>query len=205
MRRFPSALAAVLLAGVALPALPALAQAPATPPSAGAPAPAAPATGAPPAAAPAPGALATAPVLPPVSPEAHAEAAKLTAMIGVNRQSEQLVGIMRGQMIQLVMRSANKPPAEATKIVDEVLMPDFLAQESQLTNEIIDVWARNFTLDDLKGLEAFYQTPLGQKLIHTLPAVTQEGMQAGQSWGQRVYQAAITKHKDELILRGLKF
>lgn len=200
MRRIPLALAAVLLAGV--PTFAALAQAPAKPPAA---TPAKPPAGAPVAGAPVDGALATVPVLPPVSPEAHAEAAKLTEMIGVNRQSQQLVGIMRGQMIQLVMHSANKPPAEATKIVDEVLMPDFLAQQGQLTNDIVDVWARNFTLEDIKGLEAFYQTPLGQKLIHTLPAVTQEGMQAGQSWGQRIYQADIAKHKDELILRGLKF
>jgi uncharacterized protein len=195
MRRIPLALAAVLLAGTSFSVPHAQAQTPA------------------PAATPAPGAasnaaagsLSNAPALPPVSEEAHKQAAALTEMIGVNRQSTQLIGIMRGQMIQLVVRAGNKTPDDATKIVDEVLMPDFVAQQTELTNEIVDVWARDFTIDDLKGLQAFYQTPLGQKLIQTLPEVTQQGMQTGQAWGQRVYQAAITKHKDELILRGLKF
>ncbi len=199
MRRFPMGLAALLvLGGLAAPGVHAqTAPAPMTPAAP------APASGAAPAA-PA-GGIATAPVLAPVSADAHKEAAALTAMIGVNQTSQQLIGIMRAQMIQLVMRSGNKPQDEAMKIVDEVLMPDFLAQQGDLTNEIIDVWARNFTIDDLKGLEAFYQTPLGQKLIKTLPAVTQQGFQVGQAWGQRIYQAAIAKHKDELILRGLKF
>lgn len=158
------------------------------------------------------------PPVPPASPEAHREATALTEMIGVTKQSQQLIAIMRNQMIQLVMRAGAKPPAndptkpaemlkpeDATKIVDEVLMQEFVAQQEDLTTQIIDVWANNFTIDDLKGLRAFYNTPLGQKLITTLPAVTQQGMTAGQGWGQRVYQAAIQKHKDALIARGLRF
>jgi hypothetical protein len=158
------------------------------------------------------------PPMPAASPEAHKEAAALTEMIGVTRQTQQMIAIMRNQMIQLVMRAGAKPPAddpskpaelmkpeEAAKIVDELLMPEFIAQQNDLTNQIIDVWANNFTIDDLKGLRAFYNTPLGQKLIQTLPAITQQGMSAGQAWGQRVYQAAIQKHKDALIAKGLRF
>jgi hypothetical protein len=165
---------------------------------------------------------AAAPAIPPpvapASPEAHREAAALTEMIGVTKQSQQLISIMRNQMIQLVMRAGAKSPGgdptkpaemmkpdDASKIVDDLLMPEFGTQQAELTNQIIDVWASNFSLDDLKGLRAFYNTPLGQKLIQTLPAVTQQGMAAGQAWGQRVYQAAIQKHKDELIAKGLRF
>lgn len=141
----------------------------------------------------------------PITPESRKEAVTLTEMIGVSKQSQQLIAIMRGQMIQLVMRSGSKQQDEATKIVDEILMPDFVAQQAELTGQIVDVWAGSFTLDDLKGLIAFYKTPLGQKLIATLPAVTQQGMASGQAWGQRIYQAAIQKHRAELEGRGLKF
>jgi hypothetical protein len=183
MRQIPTALTVLLLA------------------TAGAAAQTAPAPVPAPAAAPTPGVAA----LTKPSPEAIKEATKLTEMIGVNHQAEQLLAIMRNQMIQLVMRSGNKQQADAAKIVDEVLMPDFTAQAGELSQDIIDVWASNFTVADLKGLEAFYNTPLGKKLIATLPAVTQQGMAAGQAWGQRVYKAAIQKHKDDLIARGLKF
>ncbi len=158
------------------------------------------------------------PPVPAASPEAHREAAALTEMIGVTKQSQQLIGIMRNQMIQLVMRAGAKPPAgdptkpaemmkpeDAAKIVDDILMPEFVSQQNELTTQIIDVWANNFTIEDLKGLRAFYNTALGQKLIQTLPAVTQQGMSAGQAWGQRIYQAAIQKHKDALIAKGLRF
>ncbi len=161
---------------------------------------------------------AIAPPVPPASPEAHKEAAALTAMIGVDKQSQQIINFMRNQMIQLVMRAGAKAPAndptrppellkpeDAAKIVDDLLIPDFVAQQADLNTQIIDVWGNNFTVEDLKGLRAFYATPLGKKLIATLPAVTQQGMSAGQAWGQRVYQASIVKHKDALIARGLRF
>ena len=159
-----------------------------------------------------------APPVPAASPEAHKEAAALTAMIGVDKQSQQIINFMRNQMIQLVMRAGAKAPAndptrppellkpeDAAKIVDDLLIPDFVAQQADLNTQIIDVWGNNFTVEDLKGLRAFYATPLGKKLIATLPAVTQQGMSAGQAWGQRVYQASIVKHKDALIARGLRF
>ena len=60
-------------------------------------------------------------------------------MIGGTKQSQQLIGIMRNQMIQLVMRAGAKPPAgdptkpaemmkpeDAAKIVDDILMPRYL-------------------------------------------------------------------------------
>ena len=146
------------------------------------------------------------PTLPPLTatPESRALAAQLTDMIGVNRTSQQLIAVMRAQIIQMVIRNAGKSPEESAKIVDEVLMPDFTSQEKDLTNAIVEVWASNFTVDDLKGLIDFYSTPLGKRLIATLPAITQQGMQAGQNWGRQIYQASIQKHKEELIARGLK-
>ena len=159
----------------------------------------------PPAPAPAPAPAAAAPAAAAISPEAHALATELTKMIGVDRQAQQLVAIMRGQMVQTVMRSGGKSAEDSAKIVDEVMMPDFIAQLPELNGLIIDAWASNFSVEDLKGLRAFYATPLGQKLISTLPAVTQQGMAASQGWGQRIYQASIQKHKAQLEGLGLKF
>ena len=164
----------------------------------------------PPAAAPAAPAQAPAaaaqPSLPPLTatPESRALAAQLTDMIGVNRTSQQLIAVMRAQIVQMVIRNTGKTPEESAKIVDEVMMPDFTSQEKELTNAIVEVWASNFTVEDLKGLIDFYSTPLGKRLIASLPAINQQGMQAGQTWGRQIYQASLQKHKDELTARGVK-
>ena len=111
---------------------------------------------------------------------------------------------MRAQIVQMVIRNSGKTPEESAKIVDEVIMPDFKSQEKELTDGIVEVWASNFTVEDLKGLIDFYSKPLGKRLFATLPTITQQSIQAAEAWGRQIYQASIQKHKEELIARGLK-
>ena len=161
----------------------------------------------PPATSPAPApAAASRPSLPPLTatPESRALAAQLPAMIGVGQTPQQLVDVLRAQIVQMVIRNSGKTPEESAKIVDEVIMPDFKSQEKELTDGIVEVWASNFTVEDLKGLIDFYSKPLGKRLIATLPTITQQSIQAAQAWGRQIYQASIQKHKKELIARGLK-
>jgi hypothetical protein len=35
-------------------------------------------------------------------------------------------------------------------------------------------------------MNAFYESPAGQKVLATLPAITQESMKIGQAWGEQV-------------------
>ena len=167
----------------------------------------------PPATTPAPApAAASRPSLPPLTatPESRALAAQLPMpMIGVGQTPQQLVDVLRAQIVQMVIRNSGKTPEESAKIVDEVIMPDFKSQEfksqeKELTDGIVEVWASNFTVEDLKGLIDFYSKPLGKRLFATLPTITQQSIQAAEAWGRQIYQASIQKHKEELIARGLK-
>jgi hypothetical protein len=48
--------------------------------------------------------------------------------------------------------------------------------------KMIDAYVANFTVDDLKGLLAFYQSPVGQKAIKTMPDVLRAGAAAEQDY-----------------------
>jgi hypothetical protein len=141
---------------------------------------------------------------PPVTSESHALAARVIDMTGADRDWQQFVAVMRTEIIQFVMRNSGKSQEESAKIVDEVLMPDFTSQENDLTNAIIDVWASNFSVEDLQGLIDFYSTPLGKRLITTLPSIAERTSAVSGAWGRQIYQRALQKHKDELIARGVR-
>lgn len=133
--------------------------------------------------------------------EAHA----MADLLNIPQQTRNIVQAMRNQMIQATVQASNKPLDQAAKIVDEVLMPDFNAAVPQLTEALLEPWAVNFSAADLKGLHEFYATPLGQRLLKTVPIVSQESLAAGQGWGQRTFQETVKKHIDDLHARGLKF
>lgn len=60
---------------------------------------------------------------------------------------------------------------------------------------VIPIYEKHLTHEDIKGMIAFYETPLGRKLIGVLPAIAQESMQAGQQWGLEVAKKVQEKLK----------
>ena len=59
---------------------------------------------------------------------------------------------------------------------------------------------KHLTLDDLKKIVAFYESPVGKKLGAVTPAITMEGMTAGQQLGMEL----VTLIQRELDAHGNK-
>lgn len=79
---------------------------------------------------------------------------------------------------QVVREKGTVPPdfeEHFAKITDEMMkgMPvDDIAQA------MIPAYQKHFNHGDIEAMNAFYASPVGQKVLEELPAVTQEGMQA---------------------------
>ena len=56
----------------------------------------------------------------------------------------------------------------------------------QLVDSIAVVYARNFTLQELDALTAFYQGPVGRRLRAVQPTLITESSAIGQRWGMRI-------------------
>jgi hypothetical protein len=69
------------------------------------------------------------------------------------------------------------------------------AKPSDFVDRVIPIYSRHFSEQDLDGLIAFYRTPLGQKVIHEMPATMTECMAAGQEWGRQLSAQMIAKAK----------
>ena len=63
----------------------------------------------------------------------------------------------------------------------------------ELIRMTIPIYDKHLTHDEIKGLIAFYQTPLGAKLIEKLPAIAQDSMLVGMKWGEEVAERAMAK------------
>ena len=51
--------------------------------------------------------------------------------------------------------------------------------QTTIIDKFKQLYAETFTAEELTELELFYQTPLGKKMLVTLPEVTQKGMEIG--------------------------
>ncbi|UPG72030.1 DUF2059 domain-containing protein [Roseomonas gilardii subsp. gilardii] len=137
-------------------------------------------------------------------PEALDAAQDLIRATGMAALMDQMITAMRGSIIEGMQRQSPRTPAgEIRKVMDEVLLPEFRARLPELTGAFAAIYAQNFSAAELRELVAFYGTPLGQKSLRLMPQIMQQGVALGQSWGRKVAEEAIAKHRQELRRRGL--
>jgi hypothetical protein len=88
----------------------------------------------------------------------------------------------------------------------DVVLPMVMETMLGRINELNDIWAiiyaRNFTVAELRDIRAFYRTETGQKLLAKMPAITQEGLVAGQKFGQSLAADFQQRIVDELRKKG---
>jgi|ERR1700710_602471 len=98
---------------------------------------------------------------------------------------------------QVLAQMMNTFKATNPKVPEEFwdqVMKEF--DSGTMIDLIVPIYDKHLTHDDVRGMLAFYQSPLGQKLISVTPAITQESMQAGQQWGLGIAQR-IQKQLEE--------
>ena len=69
----------------------------------------------------------------------------------------------------------------------------FASYHSAITDAVAAVYANNFTVPELREIEAFYRQPIGQKLVEKSRALAQQSSQAG--------EGAVRKATDDLRKR----
>lgn len=74
---------------------------------------------------------------------------------------------------------ANMEKVTVIETVREVVIGEF----PELKKQFVPVYDEHFTHEEIKRLIAFYNEPVGKKLIKTMPALTQRGMELGKQWG----------------------
>lgn len=60
-----------------------------------------------------------------------------------------------------------------------------------MTDQIVPIYARYFTAEEVEQLIAFHRSPLGQKVIAATPAIMKECMTVGQEWGRGLAERAM--------------
>jgi len=142
---------------------------------------------------------------PVVTEASRREARALGEKLGWESQVRGIINTLRTAIIVNVAQVNGKQPQEMIAVVDDLLMPDFVGDAGTLQGMIVEAWAGAFTADELGRLRTFYNTPLGDKLLRTIPQLNNVINQSGQTWAQKVYQQSQQKHAEEFAKRGFKF
>jgi hypothetical protein len=91
------------------------------------------------------------------------------------------------------------------KDLDEVgaqMRVEYALRTTELTNEIVRLYAQRFTEQELKEAVAFYKTPLGRKIIAEEPRILDESYARIQVWANKLSDEAMGRMRSEMKKRG---
>jgi len=105
-------------------------------------------------------------------PNEEALALELMALSGGAGVAEQTVALLAQQMRPAYPLVPEETWVEVFSAIDPDEVRGLMAQ----------VYTRHFTREELEELIAFYQSPIGKRLVELLPIVMQDSMMAGAQW-----------------------
>lgn len=95
------------------------------------------------------------------------------------------------KQVMYVYKSKNPYNADWNELEKEFLKTSI----NDLVEMLVPVYSRYMTIDDIKEMIKFYETPVGQKYAKNSPLIMQESMQVGQKWGEKIGKAIEEKIK----------
>lgn len=116
-----------------------------------------------------------------VSPEYEAAIRTLMDHTGVGNIGEAL----KANILQGIQRAM--PDVSTDKI--ETLAADINADI--VTDHMVTTFARHLTFEEVQEINAFLETPAGQKYLTTQPVIIREGIQYAETWARGVYTQIV--------------
>ena len=135
------------------------------------------------------------------SPEALTIARELVA---TSRAAENAT-LLLPSIVQLLKPAIVQGRPQVEKDFDLIaprLVESFKSRLDELTDQVVVIYATNFTVAEMKDITAFYREPAGQKFLAKAPVIAQQSMAAGQKLGAQLGRELQSRIIEELKKKG---
>jgi hypothetical protein len=139
--------------------------------------------------------------------EKKADINKLFELTGTRQTGALLANQISQQIISSIQVNNPTLPAKTFDIIREETgkaISEITTQQGGLFDLLVEVYHRYLSLEEIRGLISFYETPLGKKFIEVSPGIAQESLAIGMAWGQKLQPILNQRIKDRLSNDGIK-
>jgi hypothetical protein len=136
-------------------------------------------------------------------PAAIAKAKEVMAAAHSDKMADQMVTLMEKPLSQLIESANPGHGKEVADLLRERFIPEMRKRLPEFTDMAARIYAKHFTVEDLDQLVAFYDSPIGKKLVAEQSAMLAETSAVAQAWGQNLALEVLRKLAPEFRKRGL--
>jgi len=137
------------------------------------------------------------------TPEAAAAARELVVTMRTDEQLKTVLPLIFQQLKPTIVQGRPEVERDFNTIVP-LMMEAMTARLNEFVDAVAAIYAKNFTVEELREITAFYRGRAGQKFVQAMPAIAQQSLAMGQQFGQEVARDLQGRIIDELRKRGHK-
>jgi len=139
----------------------------------------------------------------PADPAAVAEAQTLMEKAGMRELTRQVARATLEQY-RVALEQANPGRTEDVAAVLALLDSELSKRMPKIMEAYARIYTLHFTLDELRQLNAFYDSPIGRKLVQETPGISAEAMAVGQAFNHEITTEVLRSLTPEMEKRELK-
>jgi hypothetical protein len=125
--------------------------------------------------------------------EKRANIGALLKDMGMLTNMNRIIDLLVPQIIGNLKKINREIPDAAWEEFTNICTDEMKRSLPELEEPVIAIYDDNFSADEVKQLVAFYQSPVGRKIVSQLPQLMQQSMTMGQSWGQQAGARAVER------------
>ena len=138
-----------------------------------------------------------------LTPAKRADIERLLEMTGATRTSRQMAAASVQHMLRTLKQAHPGIPQKALDTLPEEVAIVLEAQIGVFVAQIVPVYHRYFTAEEVRGMIGFYSTDLGRKAISAMPGLMSETMVIGREWGESLSSAIADRVRARLKKEGI--
>ena len=129
-------------------------------------------------------------------------ARELMAVTGAENSFRSILAVMGAQITNVVVQQ-NPGKEKQVKDILNPILADAATHREEMVAQGASIYAKKFSIAEMKQITDFYKTAVGRKLVSQLPQIMQESMLIGQRVSQKVGADIIHRFKVEAKKQGL--
>jgi uncharacterized protein len=132
------------------------------------------------------------------------EISKLLQTTQALTMSRQIAALMVPQITGGVRSKRPDIPETALDFLPGTMSEIMQENEKFFEDLFVQLYDRHFTLDEIRAVNVFYETPAGKKMIEKQPVLMQQGAGIGAEWGRRVGPEIDRRVREKLAAKGFR-
>jgi uncharacterized protein len=136
----------------------------------------------------------------------RADIRKLIELTGISKVGLQYANAVfenAAKSLKIAMPELSKQALSKMKVDLESFFQEKLAAPGGMVDQLIPIYDKYWTHEEIKALIAFYQTYLGQKSVEVSTKISDEAFVIGSAWGQSLGPEIVRRFQVMLKEQGL--